>query len=283
MLDWIDINDALSYNFINYENVTVSLYTILSAIVLLVVSKLALRIIKKLVLRRNQKDPGFDLGRALAIYQIFKYVIYIVVILTIIDSAGIKLTILLAGSAALLVGLGLGIQQTFNDFISGIILLFEGTVSVGDIVEVDGIVGRLEKVEIRTSKIITRDNINIIVPNHKLINDNVINWTYNRSESRFRLKVGVAYGSDVKLVKRLLEQAAKEHSQVSDLPAPFARFVDFGESSLDFELFLWSKYMFEIEQIKSDLRFEIDRLFREHKVTIPFPQRDVHVFKDLNS
>ena len=165
----------------------------------------------------------------------------------------------------------------FFDIVSGVILLFEGTIRVGDIVDIGGLVGKVRKVDFRTSKIETRDNQVIIVPNSKLVEDNVINWSHNRSQTRFVIKVGVAYGSDMRLVQRLLIEAAKEHPSVSKLHAPLARLVDFGESSVDFELLFWSSDSFRIEFIKSDIRFEIDRLFREHGVTIPFPQRDVHM------
>ena len=116
----------------------------------------------------------------------------------------------------------------------------------------------------------------IIVPNSKLVSDNVINWSHNRSVTRFRIKVGVAYGSDVILVMQLLKDAALEHPEVVRTPEPKARFIDFGESSLDFELLFYSKRMFDIEFVRSDIRVKIDQKFRENNITIPFPQRDLH-------
>lgn len=177
-----------------------------------------------------------------------------------------------------MIGFGLGIQDLFNDFVSGIVLLFEGTVSMDDVIEVDGIVGQVKNIDLRTSKIETRDHIVIIIPNSKLVGENVINWSHNRENTRFIIKVGVAYGSDVKLVKSLLEEAANEHKSISNHPMPVARFVDFGNSSLDFEIVFFSREMFSIEFIKSDIRFLIDEKFRKNNVTIPFPQRDVHVY-----
>ncbi|MFT7031218.1 MAG: small-conductance mechanosensitive channel [Marinoscillum sp.] len=194
-----------------------------------------------------------------------------------LDSIGVEITLLLAGSAALLVGLGFGIQQIFNDVVSGILLLFEGTVSVGDIVEIEHIVGKVQRIALRTSIIQTRDHISIIVPNSKLVSDNVINWTHNRSQTRFNIKIGVAYGSDVPLVMRLLEEAATAQKAVAKNPKPNARFIDFGDSALMFEILFWSDKMFEIEFIKSAIRVEIDALFRTNNVIIPFPQRDLHL------
>ncbi|MDD3743918.1 MAG: mechanosensitive ion channel, partial [Lentimicrobiaceae bacterium] len=191
---------------------------------------------------------------------------------------GVNLNIMLAGSAALLVGLGFGIQHIFNDLVSGIILLMEGNVKVGDIVEIENnIVGRVTFIGLRTSKINDRNDITTIIPNSKLINEKVINWSNEQSATRFYVKVGVAYGSDVDLVTRLLIECTTEMTTIRTEPAPFVRFNDFGESSLDFQLFFWTDEAFLSEFIKSKLRYAIDARFREHNIQIPFPQRDVHI------
>lgn len=246
-------------------------------LVLLVLVSWVIILIAQRVVRKQVKSGRFDQGRGHALSQIMSYIIILMAIIVGLDMIGVKLTLLLAGSAALLVGIGLGLQQVFNDIVSGILLLFEGTVSVGDIIEIDSVIGKVEKISIRTSKIETRDGIVIIVPNSKLVSDNVINWSHNRSVTRFRIKVGVAYGSDVKLVMQLLHEAAIEHSEVVREPAPKARFIDFGDSSLNFELLFYSKRMFDIEFVRSDIRVVIDQKFRDHNVTIPFPQRDLHL------
>ena len=193
----------------------------------------------------------------------------------------IKITILLAGSAALLVGLGLGLQQIFQDFVSGITIIIEGTLKVGDIVQTqEGEVGKVKEISMRTSKLETRDNIILIVPNSKLINNVVINWSHIEKKTRFKVDVGVAYGSDVQLVKRLLLECATDHKLVFTNPAPFVRFTDFSDSSLCFQLLFYTNETFRVEDIKSDLRFRIDNAFRQNGVRIPFPQRDVHLYKD---
>ncbi len=275
----MNINEVLSYELLNLGEVKVSVYHLLGIAIIVILSKVILWGLGRFFKRQTTKFH-LDEGRAWAFYQIVKYVIIIIVVVLILDSIGVKITILLAGSAALLVGVGLGLQQTFNDFVSGIILLFEGTVSVGDIVEVGGIVGKVQKIDIRTSQIETRDSIVIIVPNSKLINDNVINWSHNRKETRFSLTVGVAYGSDVEKVKAILETTAIDHSQITDEPSPEARFVDFGDSALIFELLFLSSNMFRVELTKSELRFAIDRKFRQAGIVIPFPQRDLHLKTD---
>jgi small-conductance mechanosensitive channel len=130
---------------------------------------------------------------------------------------------------------------------------------------------------LRTSKINDRNDITTIIPNSKLINEKVINWSNEQSATRFFVKIGVAYGSNVELVTRLLIECSKENSAILTAPAPFVRFNDFGESSLDFQLFFWTDEAFLSEFIKSKLRYSIDKKFREHNIQIPFPQRDLHI------
>ena len=269
--------ELLNFTLFNYNTIHIKVHHFFAVLIVVVVTKLILELVKRFINLRLNKG-GIDKGRAKAVYQLFQYVIVVFGVITAFNVIGIDTTAILVGSSALLIGFGLGIQDLFNDFVSGIVLLFEGTVLVGDVVEVDGIVGRVRDIDLRTSKIETRDNIVIIVPNSKLVGENVINWSHNRVCTRFKITVGVAYGSDVRLVKQLLEDSAKEHESVSATPEPSARFIDFGDSSLDFELVFFSSEMFRIEFVKSDIRFLIDDKFRENNVSIPFPQRDVHVF-----
>ena len=127
----------------------------------------------------------------------------------------------------------------------------------------------------------TRDDIVMIIPNSKFINENVVNWTHSNDNTRFHLKVGVAYGSDVDKVKFILEKCANDHPSVTKNPKPSVRFTDFGNSSLDFELLFHSNSVFRVENVKSELRFMIDREFRRSEVVIPFPQRDLHIRSDF--
>ena len=238
---------------------------------------LFMRVLKR-VFRARVKKKEFDSGRSHAILQIMKYIVYIVVILVSFEIVGIKLTLLLAGSAALLVGLGLGLQQIFQDIMSGIAILFEGSLKVGDIVEIqDNLIGKVIEIGLRTSKLETRDNIIMVVPNSKFVTDIVINWSHIEKKTRFHIDVGVAYGSDVDKVTRVMLQCAQDNKKVSSSPLPFVRFNDFGNSSLDFQLFFWTINTFEVEYVKSEIRYKIDAAFRANKVQIPFPQRDVHI------
>jgi small-conductance mechanosensitive channel len=195
----------------------------------------------------------------------------------VLDGIGLNITILLAGSAALLVGIGLGIQQTFNDFFSGIILLIDRTIQVGDVIEVYDIVTTVKEIGVRASTVITREDIVVLIPNSKFTNDKVINWSHSRRQSRFKVKVGVSYDSDVELVKNCLLAVAKLDSRILKDPSPFVRLEDFGDSSMDFSINFWSDDAFRIEVIRSDIRFAIVKSFRENKITIPFPQRDLYI------
>ncbi len=257
------------------QNINLSASNILTAILIIFLARLFAWGLIQLILYRYYKRGNVNIGSQYAINQLLKYIIYILGFLLAFDQLGIQMTLVWGGAAALLVGVGLGLQQTFNDLISGIILLFERTVEVEDVVDIDGLVGKVKKIGLRTSLVETIDNITVIVPNSKLIVDNVINWSHFDTKARFNVTVGVAYGSDTALIKKLLIRVANENVYVINYPKPIIRFVDFGDSALVFELHFWTRNLIIIEDIKSDLRFEIDRVFREENVTIPFPQRVV--------
>lgn len=238
-------------------------------------AKLLSWVLTQFILVGYYRSKDLNPGLQYAINQILSYFIYVIAIFMVIDILGIQFTLLLGGLAALLVGIGLGLQQTFNDLVSGIILLFERSIEVGDVIEFEGTVGAVQRIGVRTSHIETRDHIIIIVPNSKLITDRVINWSHFDDKARFRIPVGVAYGSDTRLVEKVLLEVARENEMVLDVPSPTVQFRDFGNSSLNFLLFFWSREYINIERIKSELRFEIDLKFRENGITIPFPQRDL--------
>jgi len=270
------LQDLIEYKLISIGDYTLTVLHLFQILLLILVSWIIILIANRFI-KAQVKSRRFDKGRGHALFQIIKYIVVVLALLGGLDIVGVKLTLLLAGSAALLVGVGLGLQQVFNDIVSGIILLFEGSVSVGDIVELNNIVGKVNSISVRTSKIETRDRIVIIVPNSKLVSDNVINWSHKRDVTRFNIKVGVAYGSNVKLVMKLLVDTAKEHPEVVDDPGPTSRLIDFGESSLDFELLFYTKKMFDIDFIRSDIRVAVEEKFKTNHVTIPFPQRDLHL------
>lgn len=271
------VKDILNYSLIDAKDFNVTVYELVFVLFIVIVTSLVIRLLKK-VLRKRESNKFLDEGRSHTILQIVKYILWILAILIALQTIGVKLTLLLAGSAALLVGLGLGLQQIFQDIMSGITILFEGILKVGDVVEIeDNIIGKVIEIGLRTSKIETRDDIIMIIPNSKFVADNVINWSHIEKKTRFSVDVGVAYGSDVEKVTNLLLECASSQKKVSGQPKPFVRFKDFGESSLDFQLFFWTTETFSVEDIKSNLRYKIDKAFRENAVQIPFPQRDIHI------
>ncbi len=274
----IDAGSFLSKKIIKTDKFSFHFYHIVIFYVIIVGTKVLLSIVETFV-SAKERSSQIERGKTKNVYQIIKYFIYLIAISIFVQSLGINITILVASLSALLLGLGLGLQHLFNDFISGFILLFDRSIKIGDVVEIrDDLVGKVVKINLRTSVLITRDEIEIIIPNSKFTSDSIINWTHNSIMTRFFVNVGVAYGSDVRLVERLLIEVAKKNEKVSKEPAPSAQFIDFGDSSLDFRLIFYSEETFRIAGIKSELRFEIDKAFRENNVTIPFPQRDVHFF-----
>ena len=270
------ITDFFNFEIFSFNDNSLSIFDLTNVIVIVIVTKLVLWIINK-ALFNKKKIHTLDKGSAFALFQIIKYLIWIIAITLMLETLGIKVTILLAGSAALLVGVGLGLQQTFNDILSGIILLFEHSVKVGDILEIDGDRVIIQEIGLRTSKGMNVRQIVVIIPNSLITTNKVINWSHQTQKTLFNIDIGVAYGSDVDLVIKTLEESAIEHLEASECEFKEVRFVNFGNSSMDFQLFFYSKNIFTIEKVKSDIRKIIFRKFNEQKITIPFPQMDLHV------
>jgi len=179
--------------------------------------------------------------------------------------------------AALLIGLGVGAAPIFNDLVSGIIIQIEGTIKIDDIIEVDGIVGVVKDINLRNSKVKTREDVYMIMPNHKFVTEKAINWSHDHDNTRFHVTVGVSYSSDVDIVEKGLLECMSEQKGISNYPKPMVWFDDFGNSSLDFNCIFWSSEAFTIPKLKSELRFKIWRKFKEYDIQIPFPQRDLHI------
>lgn len=251
---------------------------ILAVILIILAARLLTFLVNQVVLKRYFKKKNLDVGRQYAVSQFAMYIIYLLALFSVLELIGI-VSVVLASSAALLVGIGLGLQDAFKDLVSGIIILVEGSVEVEDIIQIGDMPAKVKKIGLRTSVVETKDHNSILIPNSKLVMDAVMNMSHNKTATRFNIKVGVAYGSDVALVNKLLLQAADETSEVLKKPAPTVHFKDFGDSSLDFSLLFYSEEFLAIEQVMSDLRFAVERLFRENNISIPFPQREVWLKK----
>lgn len=270
------LRNILEFELFKIGNYSLQFSKIVFVLLILLITRLFLFFIKKGLFRRS-KAKKLDHGTTYAYYKIIQYFVWVLATGLLLETIGVKVTLLLAGSAALLVGIGLGLQQTFNDIISGVILLSERSIKIDDVLEIDGDVVKIQSIGLRTSKALNRDDISIIIPNSLITTSKVINWSHQSEKTRFRIDVGVAYGSDVDRVIELLEEAAFDHDDIPFRDMVEARLMAFGTSSLDFQLLFFSDESFRIGKLKSDIRRLIDKKFKKHGIVIAFPQLDVHL------
>ncbi len=275
-----NLDDFLSADIIKLGDFHINLYSILSIIAIIIITKIVLVIVQKFLLNPKRNISRDRKANYYALFQFARYILWTIAFVLIMSRLGINSDIFKIGGGALLVGIGLGMQDLFINFISGIILMIEGSLKVGDILEIDGDVVKITEIGLRTSKGLNRNNVSIIIPNSLITNNKVINWSHQRDATRFLLDVGVAYGSDADLVCQLLLESAKEHPSVDHKRKITAALRNFGESSLDFQLVFYSYESFRIEVVKSDIRLTINRKFIENGVVIPFPQMDIHIPKE---
>lgn len=276
---WGSIQDFLNWGLHLGEgenSIHITIGLVLLVTVAFFVSSFVLNLLRRFFTRRMEQEDKF---KFISIFKFIKYVVYLVVILATMSAAGIDITVILTASAALFVGLGLALQELFQDIIAGILIMVDKSLQVGDIVEVDDKVGKVFEIKLRTTRAITRDDKIIIIPNHKFISNTIYNFTQNHKTTRESVHVGVAYGTNVELVTRLLEESVATQQGVLKNPKPFVLFEDFGDSALLFSINFYIKDSFTDPRIKSGIRFTIDKKFRENNVTIPFPQRDVYLYQ----
>lgn len=217
-------------------------------------------------------------GQRYAAARVTSYLVFILGLIIGLQSLGVNLNSLVVVGGALGIGVGLGLQAIVSNFVAGFVLLLEQPLKLGDRIEVGGTLGDVVRLRGRSTWIQTNDNVVIIVPNSEFISQRVTNWTANDRQVRISLPVGVGYDSDPKEVREILSRIASQHPDVLPEPAPEIVFLDFGDSSLDFELRVWTVRQVQTPQrLKSDLYFAIFDAFREEGIEIPFPQRDIHV------
>jgi len=233
---------------------------------------------KRFLFNRFLAKSGLDRSLQYAIAQIVSNIVLIIGIFIVLDNAGIHLGALTIFAGAVGVGVGFGLQNIASNFISGLVILTERPITVGDRVEVAGIAGQVQHIRARSTVIVTNDNITMIVPNSKFIDSPVTNWTYGDPRVRFRIPVGVAYGSDIEKVRAALIAAGKENTHTLADPEPSVFLEKFGESSIELELVVWSSEMsYRPRRYRSDLNFAIERKLREAGIELAFPQRDIHI------
>jgi len=231
----------------------------------------------RFLLRKFLRNANFEEGTRFMVMRLVRTVVYFLVIVVALDTAGIDLTVFWASSAALLVGVGIGLQNFFNDVVSGFVLLFEGGVRVGDELEIDGMMVRVERIDLRSTRVITRFGNLIVIPNGLISGQTVRNFTQGERATLIQLDVSVAYGTDVQQVKEILLEAARAEDEVVKKSETAVLFNDFAESSLKFTVYFWIEKPFLQNLVSSNIRFRINEAFRANGITIPFPQRDVHL------
>jgi len=259
------------------ENTPITLqgifYFLISILVLIYLTdKFHKKIVNRVLARSN-----IDIGVSESIGTIFRYVVITIGLFVIIQTAGIDLTALGFIAGALGVGIGFGLQGITNNFISGLIILFERPIKVGDRIDVGDISGDVVRIAARATTIVTNDNISIIIPNSEFINSRVINWSHNDRRIRFNYTVGVSYNENPRIVRKLLLEVAKENNAVLKHPPPDILFKEFADSALIFNLRVWTyEYTDRPNVLKSQLYYAIFKKFADNNISIPFPQRDLH-------
>jgi small-conductance mechanosensitive channel len=272
------IKHFLSTPLADLGGAPVTLWTLLQLVVLIILLFIFSGMLRNWVVDTLLVRVRMEPGARQATGSILRYSVIAIGFIIILQTAGIDLTALNVLAGAVGIGVGFGLQNIVNNFISGIIILFERPIKVGDRIEVGDVEGDVMHIGGRSTTVVTNDNISIIVPNAKFVTENVINWSHNDRKVRFRIPVTVAYGSDVQLVERLLLETAGECPDVLEKPAPAVRLMEFGDSGLNFELRAWSTTLIHRRGLlTSALNLAIYCKFGEHHIEIPYPRRDLYI------
>lgn len=273
----------LDYEFIRFDDFYIAVFHIFFAIGIYMSGRIILTVVRIYLISRLKKITRADEGTGYVYFQIIKYVLICLGIILLMRSMGVVLSTFMEAFLFLSVGVALGMQDIFKDFFSGFLLLFEGSVKVGDLIEIENLkadqqnfVARILDINMRTSKVETRDGKILIIPNSHLTFQKVNNWTTGNLETRFMIPVVVHYGVDIEKVREILIECAKAHPKVNQNREAIVRLLNFGANGYELDLVFWANKNFFIEIHKSDIRFAIDKAFKEHGITYPYPQMDLH-------
>jgi small-conductance mechanosensitive channel len=266
------------WNFELNLGTTITVGQIVLVLILLTSGLFASRWIERLIARRIARSRLHP-DAAQLIQRLAFYALLVVVVVTALNMLHVPLTAFAFISGAVAIGIGFGAQNIINNFISGWILMGERPVGIGDFVELEGTSGTVEKIGNRSTRIRRVDGVHMLVPNSRILENSVINWTLVDRKVRTVVRVGVAYGSPVREVERLIHQAVTEHVSVEKTPEPSVIFEDFGDNALVFDAYFWSDVggERELRRTRSDIRYRISELFEDNDIVIAFPQRDVHL------
>lgn len=234
--------------------------------------------IKKWVVYKLLANSKIDLGVRIAVGTILRYVVLVIGFIIVLQTIGLDLSAVTVLAGALGVGIGFGLQNITNNFVSGIIILFERPIKVGDRIEVGDVSGDVISISMRSTTIVTNDNISIIVPNSDFISSKVINWSHNDRNIRFNVPVGVSYNEDPENIRKILLEVAEENEGILKKPEPDVLFHEYADSALVFILRVWTgEYINKPDVLKSQILYAAFKKFKEHNIEIPFPQRDLHI------
>lgn len=273
------VQDFFDIQLYQSGSITITVQQITLLLFTLIVGLILSRILSRATGRRLRKVKNISGSVIQSIQQSLFYLFMLFTVVASLGIAGIPVTIFTVIGGAFAIGIGLSAQNTINNILSGIIILFERPVRIGDIIELNGMEGKVEDIGHRVVRVRRVDGVDMLVPSSFFLDQTVVNWTLDDAHIRGMVNVGVAYGSDTSLVKSLIDSSVRSHGQILDYPAPEILFTDFGDNSLNFRVLFWVKVNAPIDRlrIESDIRFRIDKAFRTAGITIAFPQRDVHI------
>ncbi|RZN62047.1 mechanosensitive ion channel family protein [Methanonatronarchaeum sp. AMET6-2] len=280
MFSGISLMDIWTIDLFRVAGTTVTLRDVFIFIIALIIAVVIARWVRNLM-KVALKRRGFDQKEIHPVIKLTYYTLLVFGIYVAFNVIGIPLTGLLAAAGIVGIILGFGLQSITANMISGILLMGEGTVRIGDVIELDDVIGEVYDTGMRSTTIRTRDNFFVVVPNQELFTRSFTNYTYVEEKVRMDVSVGVAYGSDVEKVTDILYEVARETDGVLDTPEPTVRFREFAGSSLDFVIKCWVRGPFERRTVRSQMNYMIDERFREEGITIPFPQRSVWFKNEL--
>jgi len=278
---FIDIKEFLDVPVTKIGTTEITLWTLVYFIFLIFILVYTTGKLRKWIVFKLLSKSKINIGTRVAVGTILRYIVLSIGLAIVLQTVGIDLSTFAILAGALGVGIGFGLQNITNNFVSGIIILFERPIKVGDRIEVGEVSGDVINISMRSTTILTNDNIAIIVPNSEFISSTVVNWSYNDRNVRFNFPVNVSYNEDPENIKKLLLDIAHENKGVLNEPKPDVLFDKFGESSLIFNLRVWTReYTNRPGVLRSQLYYAISKKFKECNIKIPYPQRDIHIIKD---
>ncbi|MFP4446021.1 MAG: mechanosensitive ion channel family protein [Desulfosudaceae bacterium] len=273
------VQTTLDHKIWSFDGNNVTLRKLIVAALLLIIGLLVVRFILQYLFRRMIQQTSLKPATAQTIVKLLTYFAYLSVLLFALRIVNIPLAAFAFLGGAIAIGVGFGAQNLINNFISGFIIMGERPIQLGDLIELEGILGKVEDIGARCTRVRTGENIRILVPNSSFLEKNITNWTISDKRIRTFVRVGVVYGSPVKTVRELLLEAVRKDPRIQSSPAPFVLFTDFGDNALIFDVYFWIviESVIERKTIESEVRFRIEEVFGRAGIVIAFPQRDVHL------